>query len=66
MRGSATKSVFLESICNIVPWEKIGVGLGYIGRHKIAYKIPVYFPCDKVTVKHYGGMCYPSKKMWRS
>ena len=29
---------------------------------KIACKIPIYIPCDKFTVKHYGGMWDPIKK----
>ena len=32
------------------------------GRPKIASKLPIYVPCEKIKVKHYGGMWDPSKK----
>ena len=34
----------------------IGVGLGKNGLPKKAPKIPVYVPCEKITVKHHGKM----------
>ena len=33
---------------------------------KRACKIPVYVPCEKITVKHYGGMWETSKKKRKS
>ena len=36
--------------------NKIGVELGQNGRPKSTSKITFYVPCDKITVKHHGGM----------
>ena len=36
--------------------NKIGVELGDNGRPKRSFKVTVYAPCEKTTVKHYGGM----------
>ena len=40
----------------------IGVKLGDNGRPKRSCKIPICVPCDKMTVKHHGGMWDTSKK----
>ena len=40
----------------------IGVELGENGRPKRTSKIPIYVPCERITVKHHGGMRDPSKK----
>ena len=42
--------------------KKIGVELGDNGRPNRSCKIPLYVPFEKIKVKHYGGMWYPSKK----
>ena len=44
--------------------NKIGVELGKIGRPKRTYKLPIYVPCEKITVKHHGRMWDPNKK-WK-
>ena len=59
--GSATKYGFLERISIECLDNKIGVELGDNVTTKIACKIPIYFPCDKFTVKHYGGVWDPIK-----
>ena len=43
------------------PDNTIGVELGDNVIPKIACKITIYFPCDKFTVKHYGGVWDPIK-----
>ena len=40
----------------------IGFELRDNGRPKIIYKLPIYVPCEKIIVKHYGGMWDPNKK----
>ena len=37
--------------------------LGDNGRPKRYSKIPIYVPCEKITVKHHGGMWYTSNKL---
>ena len=46
--------------------NKIGLELGDNGKTKISCKIPIYVYCENVTVKHYGRMWNPSKKMGKS
>ena len=43
--------------------NKIVVKLGQNGKHKRTSKLPIYVPCEKITVKHYGGMWDTSKKI---
>ena len=40
----------------------IGFKLGDNGQPKRTYKLPIYVPCEKITVKHHGRMWDPSKK----
>ena len=40
----------------------IGVELGENVIPKTTSKLPRYVPCEKITVKHHGGMWYPSFK----
>ena len=40
----------------------IGVELGENGRPKRNAKIPIYVRCEKITVKHHGGICDQNKK----
>ena len=42
--------------------NNIGVELGDNSQRKITCKTLVCVPCDKFTVKHYGGMWDPIKK----
>ena len=39
----------------------IGVELGENGIPKGKSKIPIYFPCDQITVKHHCGMWDPGE-----
>ena len=42
--------------------NKIGVELGENVRPKITSKIPIYVPCEKITVKYHDRMWDPSQK----
>ena len=46
--------------------NSIEVGLGDNGKPKRTSEIPIYVPCEKITVKHHGGMWDPSKKKGKS
>ena len=46
--------------------NRIWVELRENVKHKIDCKITVYVPCEKVTLKHYGGMWDLSKKTEKS
>ena len=41
--------------------NKIGVESGQNGLPNRIYKLPMYVNCEKITVKHHGGMCDPKK-----
>ena len=45
--------------------NKIVFELGENGQPNITYKLTIYVPCEKITVKHHGGMWYQSKK-WKN
>ena len=55
--GSANESELSKRFGNIVPLEKIGLELGENGIPKRSCKMPVYVPCEQVTVK-------PYRRMW--
>ena len=45
--------------------NKIEFELGENGRPNRIPKLPIYVPCEKITVKHHGGMWHQSKK-WKN
>ena len=44
--------------------KKIGYELGQNRLPKRTSKIPIYVLCEKISVKHHGGMWEPSKTKW--
>ena len=61
--GVVKPSIYLWRSLEIKGLENTTVvKLGDKVRPRIACRILVYIPCEKITVKHYGRMRYPSKK----
>ena len=44
----------------------IGVEFGGNGRPKRTSKLPIYVPCEQITVKQHGGMWDPRRKKEKS
>ena len=51
------RSLAIECLENTIGFE-----LGDNGQPQKTSKIPIYVPCEKITVKHHGRMWDPSKK----
>ena len=65
--GVVQPSLYFQRYLAIYCLENtIGVELGDNELTKGAYKLTIYVPCEKITVKQNGGMWYPSKKKEKS
>ena len=63
VQSSLDSRIALKTECL---YNTIGVELGENVRPKRTSKLPIYVPCEKITVKTHAGIWYPSKKEEKS